>query len=256
MVLTSSLRFRIVFNRPLTSTDITNPSILFFTRTRYRQSVLKNCHIYPLISLEFLQTIDVELVVQKKKQDTLKKQTMEVLSRCYGNAPAIPIPDVIRLSLKGDVDGLTQCLSQTGSSPDTVDAERHRTGLHHAAARGHDAVMAALLSAGADPNFRDVHGNTPLHLCGHGMTLSLLMHYGADPRLRNATGVTAVEMMRRRGVAEDIVATLAEYEKGFDEQIFLAGEEEEEETTEMRIESIALRQRRTLNVPVYDAIER
>jgi len=173
---------------------------------------------------------------------------MEVLSRCYGNAPSIPLPDVIRLSLKGDVDGLTQCLSETGSSPDTVDADRHRTGLHHAAARGLDAVMATLLSAGADPNFRDVHGNTPLHLCGHAMTLTLLIKYGADPRLRNFTGVTAVEMMRRRGVAEEIVAKLTDFETGLDEEVFDAEDDEEYVETQSGNEVIALRQRRALNV--------
>jgi len=186
-----------------------------------------------------------------------------VLTSCYGNTLP-PVPDVIRLSLTGDVDGLSLCLSQSGSSPDTVDAERHRTGLHHAAARGHDGVMDTLLSAGADPNFRDLHGNTPLHLCGHSMTLSLLMHYGADPRMRNATGVTALEMMRRRGVAGDLIEKLVEYERMYGEGIltgdYYEGDEDEgdyeDEVGVSGMGSIALRQRRNFTVPVYDVMER
>ena len=187
---------------------------------------------------------------------------MEMLSSCYGDT-LLPLPDVIRLSLAGDVDGLSFCLSQSGSSPDTVDAERRRTGLHHAAARGYEGVMATLLSAGADPNFTDVHGNTPLHLCGHAMTLSLLMHYGADPRMRNATGVTALQMMRRRGVAGELVEKLAEYEKMFCDRLLTSVYEEEDEgfhydgdEVVSGMESIALRQRRTFDVPVYDVVER
>lgn len=142
---------------------------------------------------------------------------MSLFSSCYGDTSGPPTPDVIRLTLLGDVEGLERCLNDPGYSPDTIDADRRRTGLHHAAARGFDAAMAALLSAGADVNFKDIHGNTPLHLCGHGMTLDLLISYGADPLIENATGVTAREMMRRRGVANEIFAKLAQYEKLFDQ---------------------------------------
>ena len=187
---------------------------------------------------------------------------MEVFSRCYGDSstpPAPSIPDVIRLSLAGDVEGLTRRLAETGCSPDAVDAERRRTGLHHAAARGYDGVMAALLASGADPNFQDIHGNAPLHLCGHAMTLTLLLGYGADPRLTNATGIAPAEMMRRRGVADEIINQLIDYQKGYgdddddeDEEVVGVGQVEGEEGIfwEAGNESIALRHRRTMiNAP-------
>jgi len=180
-----------------------------------------------------------------------------MFTSCYGDSTASATPDVIRLTLLGDVEGLERCLNVAGCSPDVVDGNRRRTGLHHAAARGLDGVMAALLAAGADPNFKDVHGNTPLHQCGHVMTLTLLMTYGADPRLKNATGVTALEMMRRRGVAEDIVAKLSEYEKGYDEErVFGVEDPFELVSIDPEIEVVALRQRRTNPVPPFITLER
>ena len=178
---------------------------------------------------------------------------MDVFSSCYGNSSNLFTPDVIRLTLRGDVESLEKCLDHAGCCPDTIDAHRRRTGLHHAAARGLDGVMTTLLSAGADPNFRDIHGNTPLHLCGHAMTLMLLISYGADPRLKNTTGVTALEMMRRRGVADDIVAKLAEYEKEYDEERVFGVGDPFELVMDAENEVVALRQR---TIPPFISLDR
>jgi len=181
---------------------------------------------------------------------------MDVFSSCYEGSTTLSNPDVIRLTLRGDIEGLERCLDDAGCSPDTIDAHHRRTGLHHAASRGLDGAMATLLSAGADPNFRDIHGNTPLHLCGHAMTLMLLINYGADPRLRNTTGVTALEMMRRRGVADDIVAKLAEYEKGYDEEKVFGVGDPYEILMDAENEVVEIRQRRTAPVPPFISLDR
>ena len=56
------------------------------------------------------------------------------------------------------------------------------------AERGNNAVLEALLAAGADPNVRDSQ-NTPLHLpamMGNLETVRLLLRYGADPTLKDS----------------------------------------------------------------------
>jgi ankyrin repeat protein len=56
------------------------------------------------------------------------------------------------------------------------------------AERGNDAVVAALLAAGANPNVRDKQ-NTPIQLAavyGHLETVQTLLRYGADPTLKDS----------------------------------------------------------------------
>lgn len=58
-----------------------------------------------------------------------------------------------------------------------------QTPLHIAARFGRDDLAAILLSAGADPNARDKHGDRPLHLAaeqGHSAVVRLLLRRGAN----------------------------------------------------------------------------
>jgi len=163
--------------------------------------------------------------------------TMDVLGHCYAQAN---LPDVIRFSREGNVELLAQSLD-LGLSPDTPDADRRRTGLHHAASRGLHVVMTMLLEAGADPNFQDIRGNTPLHLCGHKSTLTLLMQYRADPHLHNTMGIKASHMMQRRGVAKEILNELKQYEIEYEYEA-----EEEFAISSGESDGLVLRQRRTV----------
>ena len=51
-----------------------------------------------------------------------------------------------------------------------------------------------LLRHGADPNARDVWGNTPLHSTPNPHIASLLLQYGADPDLRNKEGLSPLDV--------------------------------------------------------------
>ncbi len=70
--------------------------------------------------------------------------------------------------------------------------------LHAAIAIGADDIAASLLAAGVDPNARDAHGATPLHLAlerDAAAALPLLqdlLRHGADPEIANAGGETAL----------------------------------------------------------------
>ena len=69
----------------------------------------------------------------------------------------------------------------------TLDAEPTPE-LVRQAERGNNAVLEALLAAGANPNVRD-RQNTPLHLPtmqGNLETVQLLLRYGADPTLKDS----------------------------------------------------------------------
>jgi len=96
---------------------------------------------------------------------------------------------------------MLQLLLHHGAQPNQIpgDAfgESREAALHDAARRGNAAVVALLLSHGADPDAIDAVGNSPLHvLCQHvapwssgseERIIALLMRAGALP-LRNAMG--------------------------------------------------------------------
>ena len=67
--------------------------------------------------------------------------------------------------------------------------------LHETAAHNIPRIAQALLSAGADPNKKDVHNKSPLQcavLAGNIQLISVLMDGGADPEVRDDMGCTAL----------------------------------------------------------------
>ena len=66
-----------------------------------------------------------------------------------------------------------------------------------AADEGHDAVVRALLIAGADKDFADISGYTPLCIAagnGHVSIVRALLDAGADKRIATNTGQTPMSL--------------------------------------------------------------
>jgi len=81
--------------------------------------------------------------------------------------------------------------------------------LHLAANRGKTAVVSLLLEHDIDPNSRDIHGNTPLHLAASDERnvgiARLLVSHGADVNALNSEGYTPLavaEARNKRKLAE------------------------------------------------------
>lgn len=81
--------------------------------------------------------------------------------------------------------------------------ERHPMGvsaLFKAAIFGHEAIVAALLKAGALVNEQGpANGMTPLHdavLRGRTKVVSLLLKSGADPKIEDYTGRTPIDLAK------------------------------------------------------------
>ena len=67
-----------------------------------------------------------------------------------------------------------------------------------AALSGHAEAVWALVKAGADPDPRTKHGNTPLHQAaysGHAEAIGALLKGGADPGARDDNGNTALDLI-------------------------------------------------------------
>ena len=80
----------------------------------------------------------------------------------------------------GDIEQVKELLA-SGTDMDEVDGKQ-RTALHHAARRGHVAIVELLIERGADVNPREaISGHTPLHLAerwGHEDAAAVLVANG------------------------------------------------------------------------------
>ena len=87
---------------------------------------------------------------------------------------------MMRAAMKGHVDA-ARVLLEHGAAVNDREKEEGWTALHWAAARGHDQVVALLLSHGADYTLRTEDGMTPLMLAmkeSHDKIVQALQHAG------------------------------------------------------------------------------
>jgi ankyrin repeat protein len=85
-------------------------------------------------------------------------------------------------------------------------------GLLAAARTGHVGTVRDMLTAGANVNMKDEHGNTPLIEAarnGHDDVVRTLLAAGADPKLTNEDGKTAL-MLAQQNSHDDVVRALRE----------------------------------------------
>ncbi|XP_025082311.1 ankyrin repeat domain-containing protein 46-like [Pomacea canaliculata] len=112
---------------------------------------------------------------------------------------------------EGSIEKVRSLLESQLCNVDETD-QSGRTALHLAALRGKTDLANVLILGGADVNFRDKQGNTPLHWCGSIDTIELLVDSGASLYLRNKMGLTPKELAYRRGVAPEVLDLLAHFE--------------------------------------------
>ncbi|KAL9045455.1 MAG: hypothetical protein Q9214_001501 [Letrouitia sp. 1 TL-2023] len=89
---------------------------------------------------------------------------VEILWQARNNDPSNYIKRrnyLKRTAGKGDVKMVAYWLKQ-GEEIDSHDSDDNRTALHFAAMKGRKDVALMLLESGADPNFRDRNGSTPI----------------------------------------------------------------------------------------------
>ncbi|MEM9002941.1 MAG: ankyrin repeat domain-containing protein [Cyanobacteria bacterium P01_F01_bin.86] len=121
--------------------------------------------------------------------------------------PASP-PPLIEATLAGDVETVRSLL-QEGTDPNLV--YHTNTALTYAARDGFIAIARVLIDAGAEVNWIDGEGVTPLILASfknHVELAELLLDHGADVTVRDQWDRTALDYALRRGEADAIAQLL------------------------------------------------
>lgn len=135
--------------------------------------------------------------------------TRDVQSSAESAAETIPAdtPALIEATLAGDV-AMVRSLLQSGTDPNLV--YNTNTALTYAARDGFTEIAQLLIASGADVNWIDGEGVTPLILAsfkGHVELAELLLANGADITVRDQWNRTALDYALRRG-EEDAIAQL------------------------------------------------
>lgn len=112
--------------------------------------------------------------------------------------------------LKGH-EAVVKALLAAGAASSPED-EFGRTPLHFVAQHGHISMMKLLLSNGAFVNAMDVSGHTPLDLTnlhGHIAATKILLAAGANPNLTDGEGKTMLHVCSEKGEVEMVERLLA-----------------------------------------------
>src|SRR5262245_43870369 len=105
---------------------------------------------------------------------------------------------MIKAAKSGDVATMKLLLKQDASLVNALDSDGS-TPLHCAVWKGHQAIVALLLSAGADVNAHNQNehwGTTPLHAAAHANQAAIaqmLIDKGADVNAKDMNGRTPLD---------------------------------------------------------------
>jgi len=126
-----------------------------------------------------------------------------------------PQKEILKAAKSGDADRVRALVKQDPSLMSARDTDGS-TPLHCACWKGHEAVVAVLLEAGADvnPENENEHwGTTPLHAAAHAnqkKIAELLIAHGAKinaPNLNNRTPLDETSFHDAKAVAKLLIAS-------------------------------------------------
>ena len=123
-------------------------------------------------------------------------------------APISAPPPLIEATLAGDVERVRSLL-RTGTDPNLL--YHTNTALTYAARDGFTDIARVLIDSGANVNWIDGEGVTPLILAsfkGHIELVRLLLDHGAKTSVRDQWDRTALDYALRRGEADPIARLL------------------------------------------------
>ena len=122
--------------------------------------------------------------------------------------PILAPPPLIEATLAGEVETVRSLL-QNGTDPNLV--YHTNTALTYAARDGFTDIARVLIAAGADINWIDGEGVTPLILASfknHIALVQLLLDHGANTDVTDQWDRTALDYALRRGEADPIAQLL------------------------------------------------